>query len=94
MTTFFIIYDLNKEAENYSKKNKAVRDRIKELFGTWWSHLDSTWLVVSDMTAKEIRDDIGSLLDENDELLVASSGGVGAWRGFNDKASKWLKDHL
>ncbi|WP_309086403.1 hypothetical protein [Chelativorans sp.] len=94
MTTYFIIYDLNKEAENYAKKNKAVRDRIKELFSTYWSHLDSTWIVVTDMKAKAIRDDLKTLLDNNDELLVASAGGEGAWHGFNDKGSKWLKDNL
>ena len=94
MTTYFIIYDLNKEGAAYSATNKALRERIKELFGTHWSHLDSTWLVVTDMTAKAIRDDLVTLLDDDDELLVASSGGTGAWHGFNASGSKWLKDHL
>lgn len=33
-------------------------------------------------------------IDEDDELLVVLSSGVGAWSGFSEKGSKWLKNHL
>lgn len=94
MTTYLIGFDLNKEGSNYSKRHEALTSRIKEMFGTYWHHLDSTWLVVSNMTAAEIRDDLKRLLDSDDELLVASMGGVGAWTGFTEKGSDWLKKNL
>lgn len=57
-------------------------------------HLDSTWIIVSDMTAAQIRDDLSSFIDTDDELLVVKTCGVGAWHGFNDRGGKWLLDHL
>jgi hypothetical protein len=88
------MYDINQEGVGYSAANEALTDRIKELFGTRWHHLDSTWIVVTDMTAKAIRDDLKKKLDKDDELLVVNSGGEGAWSGFNDAGSKWLLKHL
>lgn len=94
MATQIIIYDLNKEGVNYSQTNKKLTDRIKELFQTYWHHLDSTWIVVTELTSKEIRDDLNKLLDSNDELLVTKSSGEGAWTGFNERGTKWLRDNL
>lgn len=95
MAAYLIMYDINQEGAGYAAANKALSERIKELFGTYWHHLDSTWLVVTDMTVTEIRDDLEKKLDANDELLVVKSSGVGAWNlGFNEKARAWLKKHL
>ncbi|MFK4823767.1 CRISPR-associated protein Cas2 [Paenochrobactrum sp. BZR 588] len=92
--SYFIGYDLNKEGDNYTSKNKKLRDHIKEKYPTYWCHLDSTFIVVTDKTAKDIRDDLKQFLDDNDELLVAKLTGEGAWSGFNDNGSNWLKNHL
>ncbi|MQX74690.1 SinR family protein [Sinorhizobium medicae] len=94
MATYMIGFDLNKEGKNYSARHEALTGRIKELFGTFWRHLDSTWLVKTQMSAKDIRDDLSTFLDEDDELLVAGMSGEGAWHGFKQSGSKWLTDHL
>ena len=94
MTTYMIGFDLNREGKNYSERHKALTERLEKLFSTYWHHLDSTWIVVSDLSAKEIRDDLKKALDDNDELLVAGLNGEGAWTGFNEKGSAWLKKHL
>ena len=94
MAAFLIMYDINKEGAAYSAANKLVADKIKSLSGTWWHHLDSTWIVVASMTAVQIRDAVGSVLDSNDELLVMQSSGTAAWQGFNDQGSKWLNDNI
>lgn len=94
MTTYLIIYDINQEGAAYREANKRLTNRIKELFNTWWHHLDSTWIVVTNMTSEQIRDDLMRVLDSNDELLVVRSGNYGAWSGFSSKAGTWLKSHL
>ena len=66
---------------------------IKRL-GSWWHHLDSTWVVVCDLTAVQIRDRLRPHLKSDDQLLIVLSGGIGAWFGFNDKGSAWLKANL
>lgn len=94
MTAFIIGFDLNKEGAAYQEANKALSEAIKEHFPTYWHHLDSTWVVVSNFSAKEIRDLLAPYVDSNDELLVVQSAGVGAWKGFNDRGSSWLNTHL
>lgn len=94
MATYLIMFDLNKEGAGYSAAHKKLTDRLSALFPTFWKNLDSTWIVVTSLTVVQIRDDLRGYIDSNDELLVVKSGGVGAWVGFSDDASKWLKDYL
>jgi hypothetical protein len=94
MATYIISYDLNTEGPGYSAANKKLTDRIKELFPTFWHNLDSTWIVVTELTAVQIRDDLKRYIDKNDELLVVKSGGEGAWIGIKKTGSDWLKKHL
>jgi hypothetical protein len=90
MKTYLIGYDLNKEGQNY----EGLVEKIKETFGTWWHHLDSTWIVKSNLSAAQIRDILRPFIDNNDELLVASLAGESAWVGFNEPGSKWLKENI
>lgn len=90
MNTIFVGYDLNKTGQDYSKLVK----RLKE-YGTWWHHLDSTWLIKTEQTAVEVRNVLAKLIDANDELLVMGvTGRSAAWRGFSEKGSDWLKKNL
>lgn len=90
MNTYLISYDLNKTGKDYT----GLIARIKKLFGTWWHHLDSVWVVKTDYTAVEIRDDLKAHIDSDDELLVVKLSGEGAWCGFIDKGATWLRQHL
>ena len=90
MKTYMIGYDLNKTGQDYT----ALISKIKNTFGTWWHHLDSTWIVKSDLTAAQIVNLLSPLIDRNDELLVARLNGEAAWVGFDDKGSNWLKENL
>lgn len=90
MKTIMVGYDLNKPSQNY----EAVWDYLKG-FGTYWHHLGSTWIIKTEKTVVEVRDEINALgLDSNDELFVAELKGTAAWSGFNESGSKWLKDNL
>lgn len=88
MATVLIGYDLNNQ-KNYPD----LIEEIKQLGSAWWHHLDSTWLVVTTKTPMQVRDTLKVHLDPDDELLVIDVTGAGrAWRGFNDKGSKWLSE--
>ena len=90
MATFLVSYDLNKPGQDY----KDLIEAIKGLSDTWWHHLDSTWVLEHPGPSKAIRDGLTPHLDASDELLVVKLTGEGAWTGFNEKGSKWLKDNL
>ena len=89
MAVYMVGYDLNKPVQNYEELIDAIK-----AYGIWWHHLDSTWIIQTDHTAAQVRDNLGQHIDSNDELLVATIGAPGAWKGFNEKGATWLKDHL
>ena len=90
MSNILIAYDLNKVGQNYTN----LIEKIKTL-GAWWHYLDSTWIVVTNQTAVQVRDALKPHIDSNDELLVLDiTGDSAAWVGFDNAASKWLTDNL
>lgn len=90
MPTYLIGYDLNRPKQDYA----GLIDKIKSISSTWWHHLDSTWIIVHPGSAEAIRNSLAPYIGGNDELLVIALSGEGAWRGFNDKGSKWLLNNL
>lgn len=89
MATYIISYDLKSPGKDYEELIGALKS-----YETWWHHLGSTWCVVTTKTAAEVRNHLKKYLDGNDMLLVVKSGGEGAWTGFNESGSAWLKKHL
>lgn len=90
MATLLIGYDLKTPGKDYTD----LWNKVKNL-GAWWHNLDSTWIVRCDKTPVQVRDELLSVMDKNDELLVVDiTGDAAAWRGFNESGSKWLKDNL
>jgi len=82
-------YDLNRPGQNYPELFAAIKS-----IGDWWHYLDSTWIVVSNQTAAQIRDKLSPHIDANDELLVATLTGASSWQGFDNAASEWLRNNL
>jgi hypothetical protein len=90
MNTILVGYDLNRPGQGYPD----LIERLKS-YGTYWHHLDSTWIIKTSDAATTVRDELKAFIDKNDELLVINiTGDVAAWSGFNTKGSTWLKDHL
>ncbi|MEX2177773.1 MAG: hypothetical protein WD801_03625 [Gemmatimonadaceae bacterium] len=89
MKTYIIGYDLNRPGQQYTELIKAI-----EAYGTYWHHLDSTWIIKTDDSAAGIRDNLRQFIDSTDELLVIRHQGDAAWSGINDRGSQWLMDHL
>jgi hypothetical protein len=90
MTAYLIGYDLNRPHQDY----QGLIDAIKGLSGTWWSYLDSTWIVAHPGPATAIRNALRPYIDANDRLLVVSLGREAAWAGFNENAGSWLLNNL
>lgn len=89
MGTYLITYDLHKPGQSYNKLYEAIKK-----LGSWWHCLDSNWIVTTNLNAVKIRDSLIPYLDPNDDLLVVHLSGEGAWRGFSDECSNWLKNNL
>nr|WP_298994837.1 hypothetical protein [uncultured Allomuricauda sp.] len=87
--SFLIGYDLNKSGQDY----ETLIEQIKNL-GNWWHCLDSTFIVKSLSTAASIRDHLKKFIDSNDELLIVGLTREGAWTGFSEECSDWLRKNL
>jgi hypothetical protein len=90
MNTYLINYDLNTKGQDYKK----LINKIETDFTCWWHHLDSLWIVKSDLTAKQILELLHPLIDDNDSLLVTKLSGEAAWQGINQNGAEWLSENL
>lgn len=87
MKCYIITYDLI-NGGNYSKLHSSIKK-----YGTWAKITESTWAVVTSQSAKEIRDNLRLVMNNDDRLFVIKSGGIAAWRKVICK-NEWLKKHL
>lgn len=87
--TFIISYDLkNGSDEDYEN----VYATIKE-YGTWAHITESTFAIVTEERAKEVRDKLIELMPKGSSLFVVKSGSIAAWRNVQC-SNEWLKKHL
>ena len=83
-----ISYDLNKPKQNYPKLYEAIKS-----FGNWCHPLDSTWFVVSSLSALDIANKLWAQMDSNDSLIVARVSSA-AWVGLSKEVADWLKENV
>ncbi|ACZ75291.1 putative SinR-like protein [Dickeya parazeae Ech586] len=88
MSVYQINYDLRKQRD-YS----PLIERIKS-YGYWCHPLESAWIIVTDQTAVQVRDNLKAVMDSDDGLLVTRLQGEAAWYGLSNEISQWLKDNL
>lgn len=87
MPCYIISYDLQKHGD-YESLYKAIK-----AYGTWARITDSTWAVVTEETATQVRDYLAQYLHSDDRLFVVKSGVAAAWRNVRCK-NEWLKKNL
>ena len=90
MNTFIIGYDLKSPGQDY----ETLFARIKDISGTWWHCLDSTWIIKHAGSATDVRDALVPFIDENDALLVSELNRNAAWHGISGDCGQWLTDNL
>ena len=87
MQTYIISYDVAGGGD-YDDLHEAIQS-----YGTWAHITDSTWAVVTEDNAEEVRDHLSAYLPEKSSLIVVKSGIEAAWRNVFCR-SEWLKRSL
>jgi len=86
MACYIIDYDL--------RSDRNYEDLYKEIKKYKWAHiLESSWAIVTNESAKDVRDKLLKCIDQDDGLFVLHSGREAAW-GNVLCSDKWLKDNL
>lgn len=80
MASFLVTYDLKKTKLN--DRHNDYNDLYKKLesYFNYAKVSESSWIIQGDYTSSELRDDIKSILNKEDTLLVAKLTGEAAWR--------------
>lgn len=89
MNVKIISYDLG-SPEKFEDYEDLIR-YIKSL-GSWAKPLYSVWLVDTDKTVSEIRDEAKHLIDSNDKIFVAEWNTDSGWASYNlpKSVTDWL----
>ena len=58
-----------------------------ETYETWWHCLDSTWIIASPKTARQVKDHLQQYIGLDDKLVVVEIAGHAAWVGFDKECS-------
>jgi hypothetical protein len=90
MAVLLVGYDLNSPGQDYGE----LIEHLKSV-GAWWHHLDSTWLLKTSRTPSQLRDELSSFLDSNDELLVLDvTSDSWATKGIAKTGTDWIRNNL
>jgi hypothetical protein len=80
MTSYIVTYDL-RGADETSQDYKDLIDAIKG-YGYYAKLMLSTWIVVSDDSARDIQNHLWQFMDRNDRLFVGPLGKPASWRNI------------
>ncbi|MFA9272363.1 MAG: SinR family protein [Baekduiaceae bacterium] len=84
-----VSYDLVSPGRDYT----MLITRIKQM-GPWAHLLESQWLIVTTMTASEVRDDLKRYIDENDKLVTVDVTADSWATTFSNNVTAWMKEHV
>lgn len=86
MNKYLITYDLkNKNIENYGNLYNAIQ-RV----GPWWHHLDSTWIVKTNLNSQQIWNILLPYIYKNDHILIVKIDNFDKWGWLPQDAWVWL----
>ncbi len=91
MKSILVAYDLIGTDET-SEDYRRLIARIKE-YPNWAKVQYSMFIVKTDLTCVQVRDDLDRFLDANDRIFVAELTGAAAWRNVIC-TDDWLKTNL
>jgi hypothetical protein len=89
MTVYNISYDLCAPGRDY----EDLYNEIKK-FEIWAHPVESTWLIACNSTAAQVRDQLLTVMDSNDKLLVTACGKEAAWFNLDKEVGEWIKNRL
>jgi RNase P/RNase MRP subunit p30 len=86
--SYFVSYDLRGRDET-SDRYASLIEAIKG-YGYWGKLMLSTWIVVTDQNAAQIRDHLEPFLEKEDRIFVGPVGKPAAWKNVIAE-NDWLK---
>jgi hypothetical protein len=92
MKTYLISYDLG--VPEAHSDYIILSDHIKSLYLTWARPVKSVWVIKSIKSAGEIRDEIKTVLDSNDKLIVVELSKTWGTYNISKDITDWMKNNI
>ncbi|HPW34554.1 MAG TPA: CRISPR-associated protein Cas2 [Candidatus Paceibacterota bacterium] len=92
MKTFLISYDLG-VPETHSDY-VLLSNHIKSFYSSWARPVKSVWILKSEKDTVQIRDEIKSVLDSNDKLIVVEMSGDWGTYNISKEITDWMKNNI
>lgn len=89
MTVYNISYDLIAPGRDYEDLITVIKG-----FGAWAHPVKSTWLVETELSLSDLRNNLATVMDSNDKLIVAICAKGTTWQNLPDDVVKWIKERL
>ena len=86
---YIISYDLVKPTQRYEELINAIKS-----YSNWACLGGSAYLIESNDSHVEIRNNLGQFVDGNDKLFVGHISAPAAWKGYSEDVSKWILTKL
>ena len=86
---FIISYDLCKPTQRYEELIEAIKH-----YPRWACLGGSAYLIETEQSHVEVRDNLGHYIDGNDKLFVGRVSAPAAWNGMANEVSEWIKNRL
>jgi hypothetical protein len=83
-----VSYDLANPGQNYENLVKKIK-----AYSAWARLGGSAYLIVTDATPVQVRDDLKQALDPNDKLFVGVAPPPSAWAGLPEEVAKWILEN-
>jgi hypothetical protein len=83
--TLIVSYDLVNPGQNY----EALLKRLKN-YPQWARLGGSAYLILTNQTPVQVRDDLAAVLDSNDKIFVGTAPSPSAWQGMPEEVSRWI----
>lgn len=88
MKVLIVSYDLRPPAQNYDKVVQKIR-----AYTSWAKLGGSAYLILTDETPAQVRDNIASVIDTNDQIFVGTCPVPSAWKGLPEDVAKWILEN-
>lgn len=89
MSCYIVTFETHSDASR-----ERVTERLKSLHGYCPIHR-YCWAMLTDKTAKELRDAVVEVMQPGERIFVIRSGTEAAWKNsYSEKNNEWLKKNL
>ncbi|WP_353813856.1 hypothetical protein [Agromyces sp. SYSU T00266] len=89
MSAYLITYDLNKPGARYDDLYEAIKS-----YGTYCHLVDSTWIVVSNSSAKSVYEKLKPNLDSGDHIFVVDISSQDRYGWLPKNIWDWINKHV